>query len=160
MGNYRGGDKAKSHLLQQRHEAPQVCDAERCGVHPHCLCVFWERFDRVLTNGEASPDHSLASELKLFRPLDDVILPHRGHVVGSLGEGLLQCAGGSHPHTSFCFPPFRDLVEPIDVGIIDKWSLIGILLYLNIPPWSGKLCISSSPHEKGPCQIPAAHPVL
>ena len=78
MGNYKGGDIAKSHLLQQRHEAPQVCDAERCGVHPHCFCVFWDRFDRVLTNGEASPDHSLASELKLFRPLDDVILPFRG----------------------------------------------------------------------------------
>ena len=118
MGNYRGGNIAKSHLLQQRHEASHVCDAERCGAHPHCFCVFWE---------------SLASELKLFRPLDYDILPYRGHVIGSLGEGLLQCTGESYPHTSSCFPPFRDLVEPIDVGIIDKWSLIGILLYLNIP---------------------------
>ena len=117
-----------------------------CGTSSLLLC---ERFDRVLTNGEASPDHSLASELKLFRPLDYAILPYRGHVIGSLGEGLLQCTGESYPHTSSCFPPFRDLIEPIDVGIIDKWSLIGILLYLNIPPWSGNLCISRSPHERG-----------
>lgn len=56
MGNYRGVDLAKSHLLQ-------VCEAERCEVHPHRLRVFWERFDRVLTNGEASADHTLASQL-------------------------------------------------------------------------------------------------
>ena len=74
-------------------------------------CVFWERFDRVLTNGEASPDRSRASELKLFRPLDDVILPYRGQVVGSLGEGFLQCACVSHPHTSSCFQPSLTLLN-------------------------------------------------
>ena len=76
MGNYRGDDVAVSHLLQQRHEAPQVCDAERCGYIFTASVFVWERFDRVLTNSEGSPGPSFASELKLFRSLDDVILPY------------------------------------------------------------------------------------
>ena len=86
LGHSRGDSVAVCNLLQQRYEAPHVCDVHWSWVCPHSFCVLGERFDRVWINCEASPCHSFAAELELLRPLDDAVVPHQGQLVGGLDE--------------------------------------------------------------------------